>query len=323
MRSVFAPAWTAARTALAWGLIGVLAGCATPNRYDSLRAVPLDQVETAIATHAADHPPRLGIAFGGGGVRGFMHLGVLRALDEAGIRAEVVTGSSVGAIAAALYASGMDYAEIERRVLAVSELDLADIVISRQGGLNGRALAQWIRDETGYNQIRDLPVPLGVAVTDLGKGQALLIVGGDLGEAVQASASVPGVVVPVQSQDTTYIDGGVLTIVPVRFARALGAELVIGIDIYCGNDVALKQHAVDTVLKTFRLQGCRLSESESAEADFLIRPGFEPASDTRFAQSDEAIMAGYQAAQAMLPELRSRLTNRRSDGWVGDSPGKP
>lgn len=323
MRSVFAPAWTAARTVLAWGLIGVLAGCATPNRYDSLRAVPLDQVETAIATRAADHPPRLGIAFGGGGVRGFMHLGVLRALDEAGIRAEVVTGSSVGAIAAALYASGMDYAEIERRVLAVSELDLIDIVISRQGGLNGRALAQWIRDETGYSQIRDLPVPLGVAVTDLGKGQALLVVGGDLGEAVQASASVPGVVVPVQSQDTTYVDGGVLTIVPVRFARALGAELVVGIDIYCGNDVALKQNALDTVLKTFRLQGCRLSQGESAEADFLIRPAFEPASDTRFAQSDEAIMAGYRAAQAMLPELRARLAKRRSDGWAGDSPGKP
>jgi NTE family protein len=323
---MFAPASSAARTVLAWGLVGVLAGCATSNRYDSLRAVPLDQVEPAVATRAADHPQRLGIAFGGGGVRGFMHLGVLRALDEAGIRAEVVTGSSVGAIAAALYASGMDYAEIERRVLAVSELDLADIVISRQGALNGRVLAKWIRDETGYSQIRDLPLPLGIAVTDLGKGQALLVVEGDLGEAVQTSASVPGVVVPVQSGGATYVDGGVLTIVPVRFARALGADMVIGIDIYCGHDAALKHHAVDTVLKTFRLQSCRLSEHESAEADFLIRPAFEPASATSFAQSDEAVMAGYRAARAVLPALKARLATgqgRPQRGAVTTIPDAP
>ncbi len=296
---------------LAGALAGLLGACATHNRYDGLTAVALDQVEAAPRDDAADAPPRLGIAFGGGGVRGFMHLGVLRALDEAGIRADVVAGSSVGAIAAALYASGMDYAEIERRVLAVSELDLLDIVISRQGALNGRVLAEWIRDETGYRQIEDLPLPLGIAVTDLGKGQALLVVAGDLGEAVQTSASVPGVVVPVQSRGATYVDGGVLTVVPVRFARALGADLVIGIDIYCGHDAALKQHAVDTVLKTFRLQSCRLSEHESAEADFLIRPAFEPASATSFAQSDEAVMAGYQAARAVLPALKARLATGR------------
>jgi len=323
VRSVSPLARTVAGIALVCGLAGVLGGCATPNRYDSLKAVPLDQVEAATRTRPADHPPRLGIAFGGGGVRGFMHLGVLRALDEAGIRAEVVTGSSVGAIAATLYASGMGYPEIERRVLAVSELDLADVVISRQGGLNGRALAEWIRDETGFSQIRELPLPLGIAVTDLGKGQALLIVEGDLGEAVQTSASVPGVVVPVQSQDAIYVDGGVLTIVPVRFARALGAELVVGIDIYCGNGAALKHNALDTLLKTFRLQSCRLSEGESAEADFLIRPGFEPASDTSFAQSDEAVMAGYQAAQIILPELKARLTRHRFVGGAGDVSGTP
>jgi NTE family protein len=293
---------------MACGLSGALAACATHNHYDNLTAVPLEQIQAARPDSTTRDRPRIGIAFGGGGVRGFMHLGVLRALDEAGIRAEIVTGTSAGAIAAALYASGMNYAEIERRVLAVSELDLADVVINRQGVLGGRALAEWVRNETGYTQIRDLPMPLGVAVTDLAKGQALLIVDGDLGEAVQTSASVPGVVVPVQSQGTTYVDGGVLTIVPVRFARALGAELVIGVDIFCGGTPGLKQNALDTLLKTFRLQSCRLSASESAEADILIRPVFEPASGASFAQSDEAVMAGYLATQAILPALRARLT---------------
>ena len=287
------------------------ASCATPNRYDGLNAVTLDRVTARVAQGSAG-ARRLGIAFGGGGVRGFAHLGVMRALEEAGIRADVVTGSSVGAAAAALYASGLAAGEIEARARSVSERDLADLVISRQGLFSGQRLAAWIREATGQRGMRDLPLPLGIAVTDLERGVPLAIVGGDVGEAVQASASVPGTVIPVESGGALLIDGGVLTLVPVRLARAMGADLVVGVDIYCGNEASPKGHAVDTLLKSIRLQSCRISEPEMREADVLIRALFEPSSATSFSERERAIEAGYRAAAAIVPALRQRLGGESS-----------
>lgn len=287
----------------------LLGGCATVNRSDGLEAVQVSQVVPAArSSSSARARPRLGIAFGGGGVRGFVHVGAMRALDEAGIRADVVTGTSAGSIAASLYATGMPYGAIESIIHGVSELDLADVVIDKQGILKGQALAKWINGATGHRRIRDLPIALGITVTDLTNGRALLVVDGDVGEAVQASSSVPGGFVPVQSNGMTLVDGGILSLVPVRFARAMGADVVVAVDIYCGADqMALKGTAVDTVMKAFRLQGCLLNREEAAEADFLIRPSFEPASATSFKQRDDAIMAGYREMKAILPELKKRL----------------
>ena len=301
----------AAAIALAAMVLGHSAGCARANRYDGLKALPLEEVKPLVARRGNDEQgPRIGIAFGGGGVRGFVHLGVLRALEEAGIHAHVVAGTSVGALAATLYASGMSAGEIESLARSTSRYELLDLVFSREGAINGQAYAAWIRAVTGNRTMRELPVPLGITVTDLGAGKALLVVDGDPGEAVQASATVPGTVIPVQSNGRTYVDGGVLTIVPVRFVRAMGADVVIAVDIYCGRHPAPRGNALDTVLKTLRLQSCLLSDAETAEADILIRPGFEPDSPVSLAQRDEAIMAGYQATKAMIPELRAKLA-----GW--------
>lgn len=282
-------------------------GCARANRYDGLTALPLEEIKPVVTRQGGDQTPRIGIAFGGGGVRGFMHLGVLRALEEAGIRAEVVAGTSVGALFAALYAHGMSASEMELLAQSVNRYELLDLVFSSEGVINGQAYASWIRKVTGGRSIRALKIPLGITVTDLGAGKALLVVDGDIGEAVQASASVPGTVIPVQSKGQTYVDGGVLSLVPVHFVKALGADLVIAIDIYCGPHPAPRANALDTLLKTFRLQSCLLSQAEIAAADILIRPVFEPTSPVSFAQRDAAITAGYLAAQAAIPALKAKI----------------
>jgi NTE family protein len=287
-------------------VLTLLGACANANHYDALTVIKAVAPQPVVAAELAA-PPKLGIAFGGGGVRGFMHLGVLRALDEAGLRADVVTGSSAGAIAAALYASGMPYRQMEEAARSVSELELADLVLSPQGFVGGRALAAWLNEMTGHQPIKALPVRLGVTVTDLGKGEALLVVDGNVGHAVQASASVPGAVMPVLANGATYVDGGVLALVPVRFARQLGADVVLAVDIICGNQGVLKGNALDSLLRTVRLQSCKLSEQEIAEADFLIRPVFEPESNLSFDQREEAILAGYLAAKAIMPALLERL----------------
>jgi NTE family protein len=246
-----------------------------------------------------------------------MHMGVLRALDEAGIRANVVTGSSAGSIAAALYASAMPIADMATRINAVSEWQIADLVLSKQGAIQGQALAAWVDDAVGRRAIQALPIPLGIAVTDLSTGQSQLIVQGNVGQAVQASSSIPGAFVPVMHKESVWVDGAILSMVPVRFARQLGAEVVIGIDIYCGKTPVIKPTALNTAYSSFRLQNCKLSEAEMAEADVLIRPLFEPAEVRSFKQRNEAIEAGYLAAKAALPEIFKRL-NRASAQAVSE-----
>jgi NTE family protein len=285
-----------------------LDGHAEDHHANGLQALSLAQLQAwAHATPSSHHKPRIGIAFGGGGVRGFVHLGVIRALEEAGIRADVVTGSSAGAVAATLYASGKPFSEIERSVHTVSEWDLADLAFSRRGVLKGQALADWLNKTVGFDDLDAMPTPVGVAVTDLTNRQAVLVVKGNPGKAVQASSSVPAAFVPVHSNGNVYIDGGILALVPVRFVRALGADVVIAVDIYCGKQPAPVAGMFYTTLHTFRLQTCALSAAEATEADILIRPEFEPESFRNFKSRQHAIDMGYKAAQAMLPELKARL----------------
>jgi NTE family protein len=247
------------------------------------------------------------VAFGGGGVRGFVHLGVLKALDEAGIAIHVATGTSVGALAATLRASGLGYEEIAALAQKTGRFELLDLVFSREGAINGQAYAAWIRAATGGKPLRDFPIPIGITVTDIEAGIPLLVIDGDPGEAVQASATVPGTVIPVKSKGRTLVDGGVLSVVPVRFARAMGADVVVAVDIFCGRIPPLKGHAVDTVLNTLRLQSCLLSKAEIGSADILIRPEFEPDDPVSFSQRDRAIAAGYEATRKVIPEIRARL----------------
>jgi len=314
LRLLSAGRWRTLRRLSAGCLLALALGaCARSNVYHGLKMLPVEEAGAVARPRNDAAAPRVGIAFGGGGVRGFVHLGVLRALNEAGIDAGVASGSSAGAIAAALYASGMSYPRIEKVIYSLAELDLVDVVASREGLINGQALAAWVREATGYERIESLPRTLGIVVTDLANGRPVVIVEGDLGQAVQASASVPGTMVPVQSRGSTLIDGGVLTVVPVRAARALGADIVIGVDVYCGAAPAPRRNAVDTVFRTFRLQSCLLSEAETREADVLIRPGFEPASATSFGQREQAVEAGYIAAKAQIPALKARLEKPRQD----------
>jgi len=146
-----------------------------------------------------------------------------------------------------------------------------------------------------------------VTVADLKAGIALLVVDGDPGEAVQLSAIVPGTVIPVQSNGRTLVDGGVPSVVPVGFVHAMGADVVIAVDVFCSRNPPLRGNAVETLLKAVRLQSCLISEAETQSAEVLIRPEFEPDDPVSFAHRDAAIAAGYAVALAAVPKIRERL----------------
>jgi NTE family protein len=298
--------WLACSAALA---AAVATGCAAPGQRESPDLAPrlLAEVRASEspASRGATGRPTVALVLGGGGLRGFAHVGALRALEEAGIRPDIVVGTSAGSVVGAAYASGMSPAQIRSAALAVKVSSLVDLTWSPSGIIRGDNLAAWVGKVTGGLPIERFPIRFAAVATDLGSGQPVLIDRGSAGRAIQASSAVPGINVPVPSRTGHLVDGGVTSLVPVRFARALGADVVIAVDIYCRGTRA-ESLALPAVLgRVMQTQSCLVAAPEMAEADLLIAPAVAvPGMSARDAQ-ERVMQAGYEAARAALKNWKA------------------
>jgi len=289
-----------------------LVGCASVRERGDAGVTPrfIEEVQRAprMLLSAEDYHPTVALVLGGGGIRGFAHLGVLRALEEAGVQPDIVVGTSAGAVVGAAYASGLSPAQIESIAQNVKLSSLVDLTFSSSGLMRGDRIAQWIDDITSGLPIERFPRRFAAVATDLRSGQAVIIDRGSPGAAVQASAAVPGVNVPLAYQGGHLVDGGVASLVPVRFARAMGADFVIAVDIYCRGPANEGIAAPSVLLQVMRVQSCQIAASEMAEADVLIEPPVRVSGMSAKDQQESAIRAGYEAARAALPRLKSQAT---------------
>ncbi|MBT2302055.1 patatin-like phospholipase family protein [Variovorax paradoxus] len=254
--------------------------------------------------------PKVALVLGGGGLRGFAHTGVLRALEEAGVDPDIVVGTSVGAVVGAAYASGMSASQIDQAKRELNLSSLFDWTFSRSGLIRGNRLAKWVDEVTRGKPIESFPRRFAAVATDLHTERAVLLDRGDPGAAVQASAAIPGMVVPVNYDGGVLIDGGIASLVPVRFARAMGADFVIAVDIYCSGPRADGLGAATVLYRVMHAQSCMVAAHEMAEADVLIAP---PISVPKMSAVDEqrlATQAGYDAARAALPQILARVGSR-------------
>jgi NTE family protein len=252
-------------------------------------------------------PPRIGLALGGGAARGFAHIGAIQVLEEAGIRADLVVGTSAGSLVAALYASGRGGQELAATALQMDEGAITDWGFPGRGLIRGEALARYVREMTGARLIEQMKLPLGIVATDLDSGAAVLFQRGDTGTAVRASSAVPAVFQPVKIGPREYVDGGLVSPVPVRFARQMGADLVIAIDITTPPEGAPTGDALKMLLQTFTIMARSISIYELKEADVVLRPALIGVSSADFTSRLRAIRAGREAATQALPELKSKL----------------
>ena len=292
----------ACRSLLAGLLASGLAGCQTPP------AAPTPPpVAAPSAAPKPPKPPRIGLALGGGAARGFAHIGVIQVLEEAGIRPDLVVGTSAGSLVAALYAAGRSGAELARVALAMDESAITDWSFPGRGMIRGEALARYVREQTGGRTIEQLPLPLGIVATDLDSGSALLFQRGDVGMAVRASSAVPAIFQPVRIGDREYVDGGLVAPVPVRFARQMGAELVIAVDISAPPDGNATSDPFKMLLQTFAIMGKSINQFELKDADVVLRPRLLGVSSADFTARKRAIESGRAAALAGLAGLRARL----------------
>jgi NTE family protein len=260
-----------------------------------------------LAPRPPPKPPRIGLALGGGAARGFAHIGVIQVLEAAGIRPDLVVGTSAGSLVAALYASGKNGAELETLALTMDEGAITDWAFPSRGMIRGEALARFVREHTGGQPIEKMKHPLGIVATDLDNGLGVLFQRGDLGTAVRASSSVPAVFQPVKIGEREYVDGGLVAPVPVRYARQMGAELVLAVDISSPPDGQPTTDTMKLLLQTFAIMGKSINRFELREADVVVRPPLLGVSSADFTSRVRAIRSGREAATEMLPALKARI----------------
>jgi len=285
-------------------LVLVLAGCA---------GGPIASPEPVVAApEPVKRAPRIGLALGGGAARGFAHVGVIQVLEESGIRPVLVAGTSAGSLVAALYASGKTGTQLQQIAETMEEATFADwtLPIFSRGLLRGDALARYVHAQVGGRRIEDLPLPLGIVATDLNSGQGVLFQRGDTATAVRASSAVPAVFQPVRIAGREYVDGGLVSPVPVRYARQMGAELVIAVDISNVPDANPAGDTLQILLQTFTIMGRSINSWELRDADVVVRPALSGVASADFNARRRSIQAGRLAMQQLLPQLKTAIEAR-------------
>jgi NTE family protein len=288
-------------------VLAALSACQTAPVAPPPVVVPLPPEPVASAPVAPPKPPRIGLALGGGAARGFAHIGVIQVLEENGIKVDYVTGTSAGSLVAALYASGKNGSALAALADGMDESAFTDWAFPGRGLIRGEALAKFVRENTGGRTIEQMRVPLGIVATDLDSGQPILFQIGDPGVAVRASSAVPAVFTPVRIGTREYVDGGLVSPVPVRFARQMGAELVIAVDISAIPDGNPTGDPMRMLLQTFAIMGRSINVFELREADVVMRPKLAGVSGADFSARKRSIQAGRDVATAMLTELKLRI----------------
>jgi NTE family protein len=292
-------------------------------RFRRLLLPVLATLVLAACTHAArpvppapapPPPPKLkiGLALGGGAAKGFAHIGVIKMLEASGIHPDVVAGTSAGSVVGALYASGMDAFQMQQVAFGLDESKIRDVRLFSGGLVQGRALQDYVDQLVHDQPIERLKLPFAAVATELETGQRTVFVRGDTGEAVRASCSVPGVFEPVEIRGRHYVDGGVVSPIPVDAARQLGADFVIAVDISASPSGSNPQGMLNIVGQSITIMGRQLAAQEIARADVVIRPDLGGIGPTDFEQKDLAILAGEKAALAAIPEIRARLAAREA-----------
>jgi NTE family protein len=271
--------------------------------------VPQPSTPPALAVPVPKTPPRLGLALGGGAARGFAHVGVIQVLEEAGIKPALVVGTSAGSLVAALYASGRNGQQLQAVATQMDEAAFADwtLPIFSRGVLRGEALARYVNAQVGNRLIEAMALPLGIVATDLNTGQGVLFRRGDTGTAVRASSAVPAVFLPVKIGNQEYVDGGLVSPVPVRYARQMGAEVVLAVDISSAPDGNPSGDPLQILLQTFAIMGKSINSWELRDADVVLRPALRGMGSGDFAGKRRAIEAGRAAMLAALPQLRAAM----------------
>lgn len=276
-----------------------LAGCAS---------APAPQVQLPAAARPA---PKIALVLGGGGTRGFAHVGVIKALEAQGIFPDIIVGTSVGSAIGALYAAGYTGFQLQEMSIPMKEERVVDWSWPNRGLFTGKPLQTFINQSVKQVPLERLRRTFAVVATDLASGEKVVFRTGNTGLAVSASCAVPGVFQPVVINGRSYVDGGLVRPVPASEARALGADFVIAVNISNLPQNNRTDTTVDVLMQTFDIMSQTINRYELSNADVVIRPVTREIAQGNLDGRHLAILEGEKAVAAIMPELKARLEKLR------------
>lgn len=253
--------------------------------------------------------PVIALALGGGGAKGFAHIGVIKVLESHGIKPKIVTGTSAGSFVGSLYASGKSPYQLQHIALTFKESDIRDLTLNRQGFIAGQKLQDFVNQHVANKPIEKFPIRFAAVATRLDNGRKADFIKGNAGQAVRASCSIPNVFVPAIIGGTQYVDGGLVSPIPVQTAKAMGADLVIAVDISArptGNQPVSMWGLLD---QTLNIMGQQSIHQELAQANIVIQPKVGHIGTLDLKASHQTILEGEKAAQLQVKAIQQAITN--------------
>jgi len=271
------------------------AGCFGPSEESAKRAPRFEPPRPGMAL------PRVALVLGSGGHRGFAHIGVLKALTENDVRPDLIIGSSVGAVVGSFYAAGMSATEIEKLAYSLHLVELFELKTLFGRPATGSRVQDFVNKHVRDRAIEELPIAFAAAATRVRDSSLVLFNRGDTGIAVRASAASPGEFEPVSISGDAYVDGDVVSPVPIRAARRMGARVVIAVDVSAHVQNTPAGVPAEWVEKDARR--AKQIAAEAPEADVLIHPdiGYYAGRDEAYRR--RVIAIAYEAARERMPAV--------------------
>ncbi len=282
----------------ALALLGLsLSGC-DKNVQTPVQTTPMKAREPVIA-----------VALGGGGAKGFAHIGVLKVLESHGIKPKIITGTSAGSFVGSLYASGKTPYQLQQLALNFKESDIRDLTLNRQGFLLGQKLQDYVNKNVGNKPIEQFPIRFAAVATRLDNGRKADFIKGNAGQAVRASCSIPNVFVPAVIGGQKYVDGGLVSPIPVKTAQDMGADIVIAVDISARPDGSKAMNMFGVLDQTINIMGQQSIDAELKQANVVIQPKVGHIGTLDLKSSNETILEGEKAAQLKIRAVQKAITD--------------
>ncbi|TCM65806.1 NTE family protein [Acinetobacter calcoaceticus] len=252
--------------------------------------------------------PIVALVLGSGGARGYAHIGVIEVLEKKGIRPDFIVGTSAGSIVGSIYASGKSAAELRNIALDMKATDVRDFKIGMKGFFDGKKVEDYVNKQVGNRALQSLKIPMFVVATELKNGQQTVFNYGNTGQAVRASVTIPSMFIPTIIADKEYVDGGLVSPVPVNIARELGADVVIAVDILAQPRYTETSNVWGLFNQNINIMQNKLAEKELSNADIVIQPDLrEKAHIFDVSGREQTIQQGVLATQNKIKAIETVL----------------
>ncbi len=259
-------------------------------------------------------PAKIALVLGAGASRGFAHIGVLKVLESNKTPVHMIVGTSAGSFVGALYAYGFDAFELQKLSFAIEKNEIIDLAVPDKGFVKGEKIERYINEILRGTPMEKLRTPFYAVTTELESGAEVIFGSGNTGTAVRASCSIPGVFIPPVISGKLYVDGGVVSPVAVDAARKLGADVVIAVDLSSELDSARPTGTIEVILQAINIMYAKLSATQLAKADVVIRPRVGTLGSADFSRRHEAVLEGEKAALLALPHIQEIIARLKKEG---------